>query len=284
MKAKFLLLVGLFLFSLPALAHPSISIVVDSQGNIFYSDLERVWMIRPDGTMIVAVDNVHTHELWIDQNDILYGEDVTNVGDNYRHRIWKRNPNGQIENELDWRSGHPDDYNDYGFAHDASGLMYVLNRAKKRVDVMSKKKVVRSIPFDAYKGYIHWLTVRPDGTLFVTIGDSLIRVNPGDSEGTVVTEGLIERTETFDFLHDRHALMGLWTDSEENAYVSVFSGQVVKKVAPDGSTKVAFQQTGEWSIVGGTIDNEGRTLLLEFSSNNQTRVRRIDKNGEVIYG
>ena len=284
MKAKFLLLVGFFLFSLPVLAHPSVSIVIDSQGNIFYSDLERIWMIRPDGTKIVAVENVHTHELWIDQSDVLYGEDVTNVGDNYRHRIWKRHPNGKIENELDWRSGHPGDYNDYGFAHDASGLMYVLVRNQKRVDVMSGKRTVRSIPLEAYKGYIHWLTVRPDGTLFITIGDSLIRIGPGASEGTVIAKGLIERTEAFDFLHDRHALMGLWTDSQENVYVSVFSGQVVKIVAPDGSTTDAFQQTGEWSIVGGTIDKEGRTLLLEFSSNNQARVRRIDKNGEVIFG
>ena len=101
MKMKKLLLSSLFLFSFPALAHPPVSIVIDSQGNIFYSDLERVWMIRTDGTKIVAVQKVHAHELWIGQDDILYGEDVTNVGDNYRHRIWKRTPNGQIEDELD---------------------------------------------------------------------------------------------------------------------------------------------------------------------------------------
>ena len=284
MKTNILLLATAFLYTATAVAHPPVSIVIDSQGNIFYSDLEQVWMISPDGIKTVAVQNVHTHELWLDENDVLYGEDVANVGEQYRHRVWKRQPDGEIGLAMQWRNGHPVDFNDYGFARDAAGLMYVLVHSEKRIDVRSNQTVLHSIPLDAYNGFIHWLTVKPDGTVFVTIGDALVRFAAGAVEGRVVTDGLISRAKAFDFVHDRHALMGLWTDPQDNVYVSVFSGQMVKRVAPDGATTIAFRQTGAWSIAGGTIDREGRTLLLEFSSNNEVRVRRIGPNGETILG
>ena len=71
-------------------AHPSVSVVVDSTGTIYFSDLSRVWMIHPDGSRSVAVDNVHTHELWIGPDGNVWGDDVQNVGEQYRHRVWKR--------------------------------------------------------------------------------------------------------------------------------------------------------------------------------------------------
>ena len=39
----------LYLTSVTALAHPSVGIVQDSRGNVFYTDLKQVWKIAPDG-------------------------------------------------------------------------------------------------------------------------------------------------------------------------------------------------------------------------------------------
>ena len=273
----------LLLFAIPVQAHPPVSIVIDSRGNVFYSDLEQVWMIAPDGSKTIAVQHVHTHELWIGPDDTLYGEDVANVGDSYRHRIWKRTPDGQIENELEWREGHPDDFNDYSFARDASGLMYALVRSEKQIKILRDNEVIQTIALDSHEGFVHWLIVQPDGTIFLTIGKSLIQIKPGTTEGIVLANHLIERTPAFDFLHDRHALMGLWTDTKNNVYVSVFSGQQVKQISPDGIASVPFRQSGKWSITGGAIDSQGRVWLLEFSSDNQVRVRRIGQDEETIF-
>jgi len=62
------------LFAVVAGAHPSVSIVIDSGGNVYYSDLEQVWRVAPDGSKTVAVPHVHTHELFLDPQDNLYGE------------------------------------------------------------------------------------------------------------------------------------------------------------------------------------------------------------------
>ncbi|HLA68420.1 MAG TPA: hypothetical protein VJN65_01860 [Bacteroidota bacterium] len=38
-----------------AAAHPGIGIVMDSKGNVYYTDLKRVWKIAPNGQKTIAV-------------------------------------------------------------------------------------------------------------------------------------------------------------------------------------------------------------------------------------
>ena len=56
------------------MADPGVGIVMDSKGNLFYTDLSQIWMIKPDGNKSIAVPNVHSHELYMDKNDQLWGE------------------------------------------------------------------------------------------------------------------------------------------------------------------------------------------------------------------
>src|SRR5262245_59205077 len=75
----------------PALAHPGVGIVINSKGTVFYTDLVQVWRIATDGNRSVAVPNVHTHELYIDAHDNLYGEHLWYEGpstNRWGHRVW----------------------------------------------------------------------------------------------------------------------------------------------------------------------------------------------------
>ena len=71
----------LALAATPLSAHPGIGIVVDSRGNVFYTDLKQVWRIAPDGTRSVAVPGVHTHELYLDAQDNLFGQHLWYEGE-----------------------------------------------------------------------------------------------------------------------------------------------------------------------------------------------------------
>lgn len=283
------LLISIFLQpAQSAVIHPPVSIVVDSQGRVFYSDLANVWMITPDGSKHIAVQNVHTHKLWLDSDDILYGEDVANTGDTYRHRVWKRVPGGGIKHAIDWRAGHPTDHNDYGFEFDKNGAMYVLLHRERRIDVYSqpfteKQTLTRSISLRNIAGYIHWHTVKTDGTVYAIVGDNLVKIPAASETVEIVAQDLIERTPAFSFLHNRHTFMGLWVDDAGNVYVSVFAGQQVKQIDTSGNVKVYFRQTGNWSIAGGTIDKHGNTWLLEFSDQNEARVRKISAEEETVF-
>jgi len=80
-------------------AHPSIAIVKDSKGNIYYSDLGQVWKIG-GGKKSIAVANVHTHELFIDVNDNLVGEHLWYDGDasgKFYHYLWRLEKNGKLD-------------------------------------------------------------------------------------------------------------------------------------------------------------------------------------------
>lgn len=264
----------------PAGAHPAVSLVLDSHGNLYFSDLESVRVLRPDGTIELVMSGVHTHELWIGPDGALYGEDVTNVGDDYRHRVWRLDPDGTITDVIPWREGFPDEYHDYGFGRDASGASYVLRRGDRLIEVRGADgDPVRAISLDEFEGFVHWLTVHPGGRVHVGVGSDLLTVPPGGSKAVVVARGLVERTEEFDWLHDRHAIMGLWTDANGNVYVSVYAGQVLKRVSPAGDVSVVSRSPGDWSPVGGTSAVDGTVWILEWSASNEVRIRRLGPDG-----
>jgi len=90
----------------PALAHPSVGIVIAPGGDVFYSDLTHVWRISRSGIKSIAVPNVHTHEIYVDANGTLFGEDNQWLGgDRYRHRIWSRRADGAISDVVPWTNG-----------------------------------------------------------------------------------------------------------------------------------------------------------------------------------
>ena len=80
--------------ALPAGAHAGWGLVRDStRGVIYYTDLQRVWRISPTGERSVAVADVHTHELMLDDRGNLYGEDLEGLGgDRWRYRVWRASP------------------------------------------------------------------------------------------------------------------------------------------------------------------------------------------------
>jgi hypothetical protein len=271
------------ILALPPLAsaHPPVSLVLDGRGNLYFSDLRNVRVLRPDGSTEVAVADVHTHELWLGPDGALYGEDVTNEGDNYRHRVWRLEPDGTVTDVIPWRDGYPDELHDYGFQRDAGGRSYVLSREARSIEVRDTAgSVQRTISLAGHPGYLHWLTVSPEGRVHIAIGADLFVVDPGQASATPLALGLVERTSEFGFVHDRHALMGLWMDTGGAVCVAVYSGQVVKCVSSSGEVIDLVRSSGRWSPVGGRIRPDGGYWLLEWSSDNEVRVREIDAEGK----
>jgi hypothetical protein len=115
-----LALVGLLAVS-PALAHPAIGVVEDSRGNVFFTDLASVWRVAPDGAITRAVPGVHTHELYVDADDSLFGEHLWYEGDatkEWGHRAWKLAKDGTLTDVIPAREGF---LTDYSFVRDRAG-------------------------------------------------------------------------------------------------------------------------------------------------------------------
>ncbi len=261
----------------PLAAHPPVSVVVTPDGRVYFSDLRRVWVLEPDGSFRVAVPDVHAHELWTGPDGSVFGDDVQNEGDVYRARTWRLGPDGGVETVGDWRPGHPRDtgYSLTAPAGDGSYWALGPGGVLRRIDEAGHARSEVELGTEPFPP--SWVVPHPAGPLVVR-GGEVLRVHE-DGRTEILADGLVERTEAFSFLHDRHALMKPWTGPEGRIYVPVFSGQKVVRLPESGPPEVVVRSAGEWSPVGGTFAPDGALWLLEWSADNRPRLRRIGPSG-----
>ena len=256
-------------------AHPGTGIVRDRQGNVFYTDLIHVWRITPAGQKSIAVRDVHTHELDVDSLGNVYGEDNRYLGsgegdDRYRHRIWRRSPDGGVTDIQPWRAGF---WREYGFVRDRAGTMYWTKCPERRCSVYSRataraaKTVLVAAP-GSFSHSINWMTASATepGVLYVINGSDLRR---RDSSGRVTTVAPNIGTQ----------LMGLWPTADA-VYVASYGTQAVIRVRlADGRVTTVARSRAPWAPSGVLVAPDGRLWILEYSTSNAARVRRISPDG-----
>lgn len=266
------------LFSIASLAHPGIGIVKDSKGNIYYTDLKQVCKITPAGVKSVVVKNVHTHELYMDANDDLYGEHVWYNGEQlntWGHYVWCLRASGQLDTVINPTAGFLENYS---FVRDSSGNMYWVERFKvSRFKKKTREGVITTVAEGKFKD-IRWMYASAGGDIYFI---DLVDLYKIDSGGHVILIGkdLASHTAGFGISgDDRHSIFGIWTDNNENIYLANYSGQVVKRVISTGPVEDVVHSIAPWSPVGGIFDNEGNMWLMENSIVNDVRVRKIKKD------
>src|SRR5687768_8955840 len=157
-----------------ASAHPGTGIVEDGKGNIYYTDLEQVWRIAPDGSRSVAVPDVHTHELYIDSADNLHGEHSWYEGEatnRWGWRAWRRSPGGRIETVVPPTPGFR---TDYSFVRDAAGNMYSADA--EGLVVGRSPDGTRARLSDRKFGEVRSMLATPDGIVHLIAGGDLWRI------------------------------------------------------------------------------------------------------------
>lgn len=268
---------ALLLATPAALAHPSVSVVFDSKGAVYYSDLKQVWRVAPDGTKSVAVPAVHTHELWMDAQDNLYGEHLWYDGeekDTWGHRIWRRRADGRIETYIPARKGFRDDFDDFHFVRDATGTMYWVDRGTPCV---VRKRAPGGPPVEIARARfenVRWMTVTPEGIVYLVDLFDLVRIDPRGTVRTVAKDIAEHRRSLLGAL-DQHAVMGLWTDRSGNVYAAVYADGVVRKFTPEGVMTVVTRSQYPWGPTGGAVARDGSLWILEAHMPDAVRVRRV---------
>jgi sugar lactone lactonase YvrE len=253
-----------------AIAHPPVAIVIDGQGNIYYSDLTQVLRRAPDGKLTTAVPNVHTHELALDAAGNLYGEHLRYSGEatnRWYHYFWRRSPDGTVTRLMPEHEPFKNE-DAISLVRDAAGNSYWANREQK--SVMRNGAVLARAEFKD----IRWMTATPNGTVYLIDSLDLIRITP-KGEVTTVARKLADTRLLRPDIERRHVLMGLWTDRPGNIYVADFANGKVKRVAPDGRVTVVAESTLPWAVTGGAFAPNGDLWLLETSMTNSVRVRKV---------
>lgn len=256
----------------PAHAHPGIGIVVDRAGNVFYTDLVHVWRIAPDGRKSIAVRDVHTHELALDGTGTLYGEDSRyQGGDRWKHRIWRRTPDGRVHDVIPWRDGF---WPEFGFVHDAAGAMYWIRCARDTdCTVQRRARDGRTTVIRPARG---GLRDRPVNIIAASRRAGLFVIDGGALRLLTLDGRVSTRAPSLGSMP-----MGLWVAEQDTVYAAVYGRRAVVRVDPAGRVTEVARTPAPWGPSGVTRAPNGDLWILEYSTSNEARVRRITPRGAV---
>ena len=278
---KFLVFNLLLLIAFAIAAHPGIGIVKDSKGNIYYTDLKQVWKISIDGSKTTVVAGVHTHELYIDENDNLYGEHLWYNGereDTWGHYVWCLKSAGELVKEIKPAEGF---LTNYRFARESVGKMYWVERfTTSRIMKKSKTGEITKL-IEGKFGFIGWLACTKDGSLYFTESNTLHSLSPnGQSDSyrmKTLADNIGSKSTDFTMMGRNYDSYGIWTDADDNIYLAMIDSKKVIRIGEDGKAETVINTNSTWTICSGLFDNNGDLWVLENSVINEVRARKIAK-------
>lgn len=270
---RILLKLFVVLFPLLGFSHPGVGIVKDSKGNIYYTDLQHVWKISK-GKKTIAVANVHTHELYVDQNDNLFGEGgYYNSGtEKFFHYLWVLRPGERMDTVIGMREEYVKP--DFSLARDRRGTEFYLKRFMS--PFTDTNHIYRRPPGGAeavlatgnFKR-VNWLHPQDDGSVLFASGSVIYRI---DSLGNIAL--ITDRIKnSHNGKPNEEALVwGIWQDQAKNVYAAVLSDGVIKKIEPSGAITTIFTSAENWFPLHGVFDSDNVLWVMESSDKNEIRV------------
>lgn len=262
--------------------HPGIGIVQDSGGNIFYTDLTHVWKIDLQGKKTIAVRSVHTHELYMDDKDNLFGEHLWYNGEaanTWGHYVWRLKADGKLDKIIPNTTGFREDFS---FVRDHQGRTYEAQGPAgcqhiKRTSTDNRETKLG----DKCLTNIRWMTADAGGTLYLVDGGDVKRVDEAGCVSTLAESLPQARLSQF-FVNKDHYLGGLAVDADQNIYVCDFSARNVKKIKKDGQVIVVAATNIPWSPSGILVEEDGDLWVLQYSITNEARVEKVEVSGKRI--
>jgi sugar lactone lactonase YvrE len=273
-----------------ASAHPSSGIVVDQQGQVFFQDIVAgaIWKIDPQGHLTKFHDKMGGHWMALDGDGSFSRADL---------KLVKRiTPSGARPTLLVADGGapivvNPDGNLYYGHVllHGGQvgvGLTRVSPDGKHTLFSPDLKKTLEKTD-DGVFG----LASGPDGTLYVSTWDAVLKVT---RDGTVTTVVHPVVVQDCDEDHADHKpsnrlpyVRGLAVDAQGTVYAAATSCHLVLKIVPDGKVETVLRAERPWSPTGVAVHGEA-VYVLEYTNANggpdegwRPRVRRIGRDGKV---
>lgn len=263
MRQKILALAAFCTLQLTAAAqaHPPRGIVVDASGRVYFSDLERIWMVDPRAGLKLVRPGVrgrHIHELALGADGTLYGEQqfYDPARQQWPSAIWKRSADGRISYVVPetrvpalgtsiWR--------------DPQGCTLLADQSPAKAPLLFRRCPGRSPqllfgrPADAASfrqvllSNIGGVAGGPDGSFYFRHGATVRRLTRAGGVELVAANFTSEN-------------YGIAVGHDHSLYVVEHSARRVVRVAPDGKRSVAIASAAPWAPSGVAV--RGRVIYV----------------------
>jgi sugar lactone lactonase YvrE len=279
-------LFGLSPFS--ASGHPSAGIVVDRQGNVFFSDLSRgLLKVDPQGK-VTTVSKEGGHWLALDSagsfSTVEFQKSV-----HWPRWFKRRSPDGERP-ALITDGGSPLVVADGSLYYVCDEQMVPAGQQIGRLTPDGKESLVspglRRIAEDL--GGIKGLAVGPDGTFFVSYPRAVLKV-ARDGAFTTLLNPVVAPDCDKDppTIQDAPRLRGLVVDAHGAVYAAATGCRCVIKIAPDTKVTTVLKAESPWSPCGVALHGDDLYVLEYINANSEAdedwppRVRKLARDGRV---
>ncbi|MCP9292441.1 hypothetical protein [Gracilimonas sediminicola] len=293
------LLLLLLLNTRIASAHPWGGLVIDQQGNIYFTFIcpfvdedhyACVWQIDDQQNLKQVLESSYSPSdiiLSRSPDRVIYGAERNNAAGGFQARLWRVNGSG---NELIINPTTNEDVffiQAYAVAED--GMVYFAreNRLFERSDGGEVTEI--ELPSDIDR--IDDLAWGLNNKLYILDRES-IKVMEEDGSVSVLATGLKEENPENIPFSGANILFDFTVDKTGNVYLAYYGNRRVLKVSPAGEVSVFLESEGPWSPHGVDVFN-GEVYVLESTFGTSKwwefweddviipRVRKVDANGGV---
>lgn len=273
-----------------ALGHPSSGIVVDQQGNVYFSDLSRgLLKIDPQGQVTTVSDEGGHWLAWDAQGSF---SQVDFEASPHWPRWFKRRTLRGARPALITDGGSP-----LVVAPDGN-LYYVCNNERM---IPGGLQLARLTPtgettlvspelhrIAEKKGGIKGAAVGPDGAIFISYPQAVLKVAL-DGTFTRVLDPVVapDCDKHPPSIQDAPGLRGLAVDARGVVYVAATGCRCVLKITPDAQVATVLKAESPWAPCGVAVQGDDLYVLEHINPNSAThedwppRVRRVGKDGKV---
>lgn len=287
--ARLLLLCALA--AAPAAAHPPYGLVVDRTGNVYFSDLETVWRLSPNGRLSVfrpAVPGTHVHELALAPDGAIEGDQnrYDPATQRFYTGLWRRTAAGAERAIVPMTERPPPGT---GVWQDGAGNRYTsqwLSNADRRVALLRRRPDGRvDVLFDQARG-----VRRPPQPSVASVGG--MAFGAGGSL-FFADRGMLRRWSPTGIVTEMYkggagsSLRGLAAAPDGRVLAADMGTKAVLAVAADKTVSTLYRETAAWFPMAVALAGR-RLLVLEANADpyeREDRVRIVEVNngrGRVI--
>jgi sugar lactone lactonase YvrE len=280
-------------FALPARtawAHPSSGIVVDQQGQVFFQDIRggAIWKIDAQGKLTKFYDKLGGHWMALDgegsfsRANLKLVKRITPPGAKPTLIVADGGAPIAVATDGNLYYGHA--FPDGGKA--AVGMTRISPDGRQTLFSPDLRKTLERTD-DGVFG----LAAGPDGSVYVSTWDAVLRVSRDGTVTTVVHPVVVKDCDEDPADHKPSnrlpCLRGLAVDERGTVYAAATSCHRLLKIAPDGKVESVLRAERPWSPTGVAVHG-GDTYVLEYTNANggpdegwRPRVRRLGHDGKV---